>query len=166
MTSEQFADDFLEWYERAVHVSQSLKREALRNAFLNGATIDWRKSGLRDLFTPLIADFSAPQIHLLRTVQLRERARLKDKEEGFSDESLEPPQMVALDELSEAVGGISANHLLALAQDFVRKGLVRDWWQGTFKADEQVLERITLTPLGREFLRFIAEPPRSPKVRS
>ena len=29
MTSDQFGDDFLEWYERTVHTSNTQKREAL-----------------------------------------------------------------------------------------------------------------------------------------
>src|SRR5438874_1763205 len=61
ITSDQFGDDFLEWYERTVHTSNTQKREVLRNALLNGATIEWQGTGLRDLFMPLVVDFSPTQ---------------------------------------------------------------------------------------------------------
>src|SRR5207302_9676681 len=121
-------------------------------------TVDWSRNVLHELFLPLVADLSVPQLQLLRTVATAERPRRPD-EQGYADPRLEPPGFITVHELTTALLGIS-DHLPVLLQDFVRRGLITNWWPGrSYSSDDLPLERITMTELGRLFLRFIAEPP-------
>src|SRR5207248_2735023 len=79
LNSEQFLDEFLWFFDQANRTFE-VKREALRNGLLNTMTVDWSRNVLHELFLPLVADLSVPQLQLLRTIATAERPRRPDEQ--------------------------------------------------------------------------------------
>src|SRR5205823_1061812 len=138
--SEEFVDFFRDTAERVTRSHGDEKLEALRNAFVNGTTIEGSQGPLKEIVLRIVGDLTASHMLALRAAS--------DRQEGPADPGV-GANYIDDEYLQKQIPGLSAPEAMAVAFDLLAAGLFGNWWQGKWGGANGRTDRYFITDLGR-----------------
>jgi hypothetical protein len=135
--------------ERVTRSHGDEKPEPLRNAFVNGTTVEDSRGPLKEVMLRVAGELTADHMRVLRVV--------KEREDSFTEADRKSnSEFIAWGHLAAA--GLPQDTVIPLCQNLIGVGALANWWGNRIGAPLTDTDRYRLTHPGRQPMRFISAP--------